>query len=107
MALADGAARAGDGAPGGKGPGRDPARLFKRIDANGDGKVSKEEFKAFFEKFGKGRLKDNPELLDKLFDRLDANGDGSLSPDEFKKLAELREKFAKARGNKGKSDNEP
>jgi Ca2+-binding EF-hand superfamily protein len=71
-----------------------PEAVFKKIDTNGDGKLSRDEFKAFIEKATKGKLKDRPELIDKLFDRLDANGDGYLSLGEFKKLRELREKLA-------------
>lgn len=51
--------------------------LFKKKDANGDGKLSPEEFK-----------KDLPEAAqaraDARFKKLDTNNDGSLSLDEFK-----------------------
>jgi len=71
-----------------------PELVFKRIDANSDGKLSKDEFRSFIEKAGKGKLADKSELIDKLFDRLDTNGDGYLSLSEFKKLRELREQLA-------------
>jgi Ca2+-binding EF-hand superfamily protein len=64
---------------------RDPAAIFKKLDANGDGKVTKEEFA----KFGDA-LKDKigADKADKvgqgMFDRLDANKDGALSAEEFK-----------------------
>jgi Ca2+-binding EF-hand superfamily protein len=83
-----------------------PEAVFKKIDTNGDGKLSREEFKAFIEKATKGKLKDRPELIDKLFDRLDANGDGYLSLGEFKKLRDIREKLAekkKARKETGEA----
>jgi hypothetical protein len=95
------AASADDGPAAGKKGKGDGTLLFKKMDANGDGKVSKEEFKAFFDKVGKGKLKDNPELLDKLFDKLDTDGDGSLSPAEFKKFVEMA-----AKKRKGAGDNE-
>jgi Ca2+-binding EF-hand superfamily protein len=66
---------------------RDGAVVFKRLDANSDGKITAEEFKKLGEA-GKGRLKDKPEMLDRLFKRLDANNDGSLSQDELKKIGE-------------------
>src|SRR5947209_2786348 len=72
---------------------RNPEALFKKLDANGDGKVTKEEFTKFFEQVAAGRLKDRPQLIEKLFEKLDANGDGSLTLDEFKKIKELREQF--------------
>jgi hypothetical protein len=71
-----------------------PEVVFKRIDTNRDGKLSKDEFKVFIDKASKGKFKDRPELIDRLFDRLDTNGDGFLSLSEFKKLPELRAKLA-------------
>ena len=72
-----------------------PEMLFKKLDADGDGKITKDEFKKLGEmisQFGQGKLKDNPELmekiLDKMFERLDADGDGKLTEEEFKKLGE-------------------
>lgn len=69
---------------GGPGEGMDVERIlksFKESDANGDGRVSREEWK--------GR----PEL----FDRLDGNKDGSVSK------AEALEKFRAAMGGKGRA----
>jgi hypothetical protein len=77
----------------------DPEAVFKRIDTNGDGKISKDEFKAFIERASKGN-KLKPELIDKLFGRLDTDGDGYLSLEEFKKLRELREKLVEKRNAK-------
>jgi hypothetical protein len=83
----------------------DPAALFKRGDANKDGKLSPDEFSKLVS--NNPRLKDKPELVKKLFEKLDANGDGFLTPDEFKKITELAgEKGAK--GEKaGKKEAEP
>ena len=71
-----------------------PEVVFKRIDTNKDGKLSKDEFKAFIDAASKGKFKDRPELIDRLFNRLDTNGDGFLTLSEFKKLPELRAKLA-------------
>jgi Protein of unknown function (DUF1553)/Protein of unknown function (DUF1549)/Planctomycete cytochrome C/EF-hand domain pair len=68
----------------------DPERIFKRADANGDGKISREEWKKFSDTAPK--LKANPLGADSLFDRLDTNKDGFLTLDEFKKISELRAK---------------
>ena len=75
----------------GEKPRRDPEAIFKKLDANGDGKLSKDEFTKLTE-FSGGRFKDKPELLDKLFARLDANSDGSISLEEFKKFGERKPK---------------
>ena len=64
--------------------------MFKKLDANSDGKVTKEEFAKFAENKPKATAK--PGASDKLFSKLDANGDGALSAEEFKKLSERKKK---------------
>ena len=103
---------AGSDAPASKGQGQrgNPEAVFKKIDTNGDGKLSKDEFKAFIEKAskGKGKLREKPELIDKLFEHLDTNGDGYLSLEEFKKLRDLREKIAeRKKAKKAKEEASP
>jgi len=71
----------------------DKTKMFEKMDANGDGKVTKEEFKTFSDAL-KDRLKDKGgkagkvgELIgDKLFDKMDANADGEISKEEFDKF---------------------
>lgn len=50
------------------------SKRFHKLDKNGDGRLSLDEFKAV----GK-----NPAHREKRFRRLDANHDGFLSPEEF------------------------
>jgi hypothetical protein len=73
----------------GKGKGQLAEAMFKRLDADGDGKISKDEFKKFGENAPGGKLKDRPQVGEKMFERLDANSDGFISADEFKKLGEM------------------
>jgi collagen type III alpha len=62
---------------GGPGGGNLAERL-KSFDANGDGKISKDEA---------------PERIQALFDRLDSNGDGQLDQEELKAAGDrLRER---------------
>ena len=55
----------------------DLEKIFKRKDANSDGMLTLDEFKA--------GLKDKAlETADKRFGRIDSNSDGKLTLDEFK-----------------------
>lgn len=84
----------------GKGKGPIGEGMFKRLDADSDGKVSKDEFKKLADLGPGGKLKEKPELLDRIFNRLDANGDGSISAEEFKK-------FSEEKGQGGKPGQKP
>ena len=93
--LATGSAFAGDDPDAGKdkakagaGRGEMLMKLFDKADANGDGKISLEEFKTALENAPKGKLKDKPEAIDKLFKKIDANGDGFITKEEMKKFVE-------------------
>lgn len=70
----------------------DKGKLFDKLDANGDGKLTKDEFKKFAETIteklkDKGKVGKLPEgvLGDKLYDKMDANKDGSVTKGEFEK----------------------
>jgi len=70
----------GEGKPprGEGGPGRgDPAAAFAKMDTNGDGKISKEEYLAT------PMAKENPERAAEGFARRDKNNDGFLTKDEM------------------------
>lgn len=69
MAIAEDAAPKKDGPPGG---GRRPGMMFEEMDANKDGKVTKDEFQGVQDK-----------RIDEQFGRLDKNGDGSIGKDEL------------------------
>ncbi len=61
---------------------RGPEAMFTRLDENGDGSLSEEELR----KMGQVRQKMLWENVDKdgLFSAIDANGDGVITKDEFK-----------------------
>lgn len=86
------------GSPNGRGRGGAPAAMFSRLDANGDEKVSLEEFLARPGKGDKARAEE-------AFAKADADADGSLSQQEFPNLMKSRPSAgAKAPGGKaGKS----
>jgi Ca2+-binding EF-hand superfamily protein len=71
--LAATAAEAKKGAPK-----ADPETYFKKLDKDGDGCVTLEEFKA------SGSAKKDPAKAEEAFKKKDKNGDGKLSLDEFK-----------------------
>ena len=76
-----------------------PEETFKKIDADGDGKVTKDELKKWVESNDrmKKQLENNAEFVNKMFDKMDANKDGSVSLEEYKKY---REEAAKNRKKK-------
>ncbi|KAF5404152.1 hypothetical protein PHET_02455 [Paragonimus heterotremus] len=55
--------------------------LFKMIDRNGNGKISRGELRRFL-RYSKYKLP--TEILDVYFARLDLNGDGEITLDELK-----------------------
>jgi len=72
-----------------------PEEMFKKIDKNGDGAISQDEFKAAMAE----RAKNHPngkemtaEMIEKRFKSMDADNNGSISLDEFKKGHEQRAK---------------
>jgi hypothetical protein len=70
----------------------DKAKLFEKLDADGDGKVTKEEFKKFADQIkdrlkGKGKGDKLPELFgEKMFEKMDKDGDGKVTKEEFEKF---------------------
>ncbi len=62
----------------GEGQRPDPEAVFKKLDANGDGKVSKEEW------MKSPMAQRNEEAAKKRFDAMDTDKDGFLTLDEFK-----------------------
>jgi hypothetical protein len=65
--------------PGGPRKGRpDPEKIFKKLDADGNGSVSLEEFKAG------PRAQEHPEKADEIFKKIDKDDNGELSLEEFK-----------------------
>jgi len=65
-------------APGGKGDRPAPEEIFKKLDTNGDGFISLDEFKAG------PRAQKDPAKAEEAFKKMDTDGDGKLSLEEFK-----------------------
>lgn len=87
----------------------DTSKFFGLLDANSDKKVSKDEIKAFVEKF-KEKLGDKADkiapIIETVFGKMDADNDGFISEDEFKKGSEQGLGFLKGlKGKKKKTDN--
>ena len=68
----------GPGGPGGQRGNFDPAAAFKKLDADGDGKVSKDEY------LKSPRAAQDPAKAGERFAKIDKDGDGFLTLDEFK-----------------------
>jgi Ca2+-binding EF-hand superfamily protein len=70
---------------------RDPTSVFKRLDHNGDGKITKDEFAKLRENLSektKTTTRDGVPLTDRIFDLMDENKDAVITLDEFKKFRE-------------------
>ncbi len=72
------------------------ARHFKRMDANGDGKITRDEMEAWHKK----RMEKGTTHLDKRFNAADANHDGGLNREEAKVMPKLSMYFDEVDANK-------
>jgi Ca2+-binding EF-hand superfamily protein len=77
---------------GGRPQGQDMVERLMRMDANGDGKVTKEEM---------------PERLQRLLERMDANGDGAVDKEEGQKAAERFGRGDRPRGGRAAGGDRP
>ena len=64
----------------------DPEAIFKKLDSNSDGNVTKEEFLA------SKRGKKDPAKATKRFEKVDANKDGKISKEESVAMARHKKK---------------
>lgn len=64
---------------------RDPAKIFSRRDADGDGKLTFDEFKA-------GMKEAALDKAEQRFKRIDADGDGSVTLEEFTEAMKVQKK---------------
>jgi hypothetical protein len=96
VAYADDEKKPGDNPPGKGGFKLDKAKMFEKMDTNGDGKVTKEEYtksvEAMMARFKekapekfKGKEGESAERIGKRFDAIDTNKDGTISKEEFEK----------------------
>lgn len=81
----------------GKGNRATPEETFKKIDADGDGKITKDELKKWVESNDRMAklLEKDAEFVNKMFDKMDADKNGSVSLEEYKKYREEAEKNRK------------
>ena len=86
----------------------DPATVFKSMDTNSDGKVSKDEFTAALDQMKKNAPPGGfpggfqPPSAEDLFNQADTSGDGSVSIDELKSSFEAqKQKAMQALGGQG------
>lgn len=78
----------------------DPEKVFKKLDANSDGAVSLDEFKAG------PRAQKDPEKAAEIFKKIDADSNGSISLEEFKSHRPPHHRDGDGKGKRHK-DKEP
>jgi Ca2+-binding EF-hand superfamily protein len=76
----------------------DVTAVFKKLDTDNDGKLSKEEFSKFTG-LGKKTKAPSAKRLDRMFSQLDTNNDGFISLEEFKKISDMKGKKGKKKAN--------
>jgi len=72
----------------------DPTAMFKKMDGNSDGSVSKEEFLANIKK----QDGDTDEKLTKMFEETDTDGDGKITQAENKAVMKKMQQGGKPKG---------
>ncbi|MBL8822673.1 MAG: EF-hand domain-containing protein [Planctomycetia bacterium] len=79
-----------------------PEETFKKMDADNDGKVTKEEWKKYVDSDARMQkaVEKDAEFASKMFDRMDSDKDGKVTLDEYKKFRE-----AQGRNRKKKDPN--
>lgn len=89
--------------PGGPGKGKrpNPEQIFKKLDADANGSVNLEEFKA------SPRAKEAPDKAEEIFKKIDADSDGSVTLEEFKKHRPPHGPGGPGKGGKGKGKGGP
>jgi hypothetical protein len=88
--------RPGGGAKGGERP--EPGAMFAKLDADGSGGVSLEEFK----NNPRAKAAPDPSKVDERFKMLDGDGDGQVTQEEFTAAMKNRKGRPGAEGGKGK-----
>jgi len=79
---------------------RDPQSVFKHLDLNGDGKLSREEFARIRENLSekaKAASRAGELLTEKVFDLMDTNKDQYVTYEEFKKFRDKTAALMKKR----------
>ncbi len=71
------------------------AMLFKKLDTNGDGTLTQDEFSKITELHkngGEQKGKGNGKHVEALFNKLNTSGNGKMTLEEFRKIKEMRKK---------------
>lgn len=82
---------------------RRPRAVFRSWDEDGDGLISKAEFRKVMRTLGVDATKDE---IDGIFSRFDPNGDGTIEYREFSQIL-LNRKLSTVRGGDGDGDSRP